>query len=116
MPRQPAKKRKEQSEPETEDPSEVKAPSEAEDGPEANWSPWDPTERKVLDIRKLDLDKSYHNEHRPRSNMTKVKVGHTTSKPPPERQRWQHTGQKPIEKVADLPKGWHATEPDLDEA
>lgn len=110
MPRQPAKKRKEQPEP------EVEAPSEAEDGPEANWSPWDPTERKVLDIRKLDLDKSYHNENRPRSNLTKVKVGHTTSKPPPERQRSQHTGKKPIEKVEDLPKGWHATEPDLDEA
>lgn len=112
MPRQSAKKRKVQPEPKAQHPSEV----EAKVVPDPNWSPWDATERTVLEIHKLDLAKSYHSDTRLRSNMAKAAVGRPTLKPRPERQRWQHKGKKPIEDIEDLPKGWHATEPDLDEA
>ena len=114
--RQASKKRKTRPEPESEPETEIEVknspePEESSDSGESKLSPWDPTERKVLDVDNLDLDTSYLQAF-PRSNalMCVLRPEKLKSK----RQRWTNKKKKAIQKIEDLPEGWHATEPDID--
>lgn len=118
--RQASKKRKTRPEPESEPETEIEVknspePEESSDSGESKLSPWDPTERKVLDVDSLDLDTSYLQVF-PRSNALYACIRRETF---PEnrkkRQRWTNKKKKAIQKIEDLPEGWHATEPDLDQ-
>lgn len=97
---------------EVEEHSEAAEQSDVEELPEPTWSPWDPLERNKVDIRDLDLDVSYvETLSRPSLNQA---TANYFEEPQPKRKRWQRQGNKKINRVEDLPKGWDATEPDLD--
>ncbi|KAJ5587713.1 uncharacterized protein N7459_003478 [Penicillium hispanicum] len=68
-------------------------------------SPWDPTERKKLNVDDLDLEISYVGKYRlPEANKTR----------PPRQPRWKAPRNKPVTDVSRLPAGWNDMEPDLD--
>lgn len=70
-------------------------------------SPWDQIERKAIRLEDLGLDQAHE-------ALPEAALGPPPVKRPSRRERWQHTGREPITDIADLPKGWDMTEPDLD--
>ncbi|KAJ5587477.1 uncharacterized protein N7459_003242 [Penicillium hispanicum] len=71
--------------------------SASEGGPDVSESVPSP---KVIDVEKLDLEKSYVGVYQPALVPQR-----------PKQRRWKHTGDEPLK---NLPKGWNADEPDLD--
>lgn len=76
-------------------------------------SPWDATQRQILKVEDLDLDKSYVEEHMEQvAELTKTKK---ENERPERRPRWKHEGRKPLTDISKLAKmGWDSSEPDLD--
>jgi len=98
---------------EAEEHSEAAEQTDVEELPEPTWSPWDPLVREKVDIKDLDLDASYVDSI-PRPSLNETRVNFDPEEPQPKRKRWQRNGKKMINNIKDLPKGWDATEPDLD--
>lgn len=73
----------------------------------SSGSPWDRVTRKQIDVKSLDLGKSYVGLLKQSSEGKKKKL-------PPRQTRWQHTGRTPLTDVESLPADWNANEPDLD--
>ncbi|KAJ5221197.1 uncharacterized protein N7469_010084, partial [Penicillium citrinum] len=98
---------------EAEERSQAAEQTDVEERPEPTWSPWDPLVREKVDIKELDLDVSYVDSI-PRPSLNETRVDFDPEEPQPKRKRWQRKGKKVINNIKDLPKGWDATEPDLD--
>lgn len=76
-------------------------------------SPWDPTQRQILNVEDLDLDKSYVEEHMEKSAELAKEA--KKSDLPERRPRWKHDGQEPLTDMSKLAEmGWDSREPDLD--
>ncbi|KAJ5573546.1 uncharacterized protein N7459_007973 [Penicillium hispanicum] len=74
-------------------------------------SPWDPTERRIVNVEALDLNKSYVNIHSPRAL---AREPHEDIPRPPRQKRWIHHGNVPLTDIARLPPDWNSWEDDLD--
>lgn len=70
----------------------------------------DPTPRKILDVKDLNLDRSYVG-----GEIGPPLEGQGPLPERPARKRWQHKGRRPLVDYALLPADWSAYDDDLDE-
>lgn len=69
-------------------------------------SPWDKPKRKKINIKDLDLKRSY-------VEFLKDEPGLEDERPR-RRTRWKYAGSTPLTDVERIPEGWSTAEPDLD--
>lgn len=72
----------------------------------ATGSVWDKTPRKKVDVKNLDLKRSYVESAKGEPNSQLALK--------PRQKRWKHDGTSPLINVEELPEDWNTREPDLD--